>query len=61
MSKNAVEILLVKGLIAELPPEQAEAAHDLAGHLRLVLKQAGEPVNQLALSLVGLEMLDAAE
>ncbi len=48
-------ILLIKGMISELPADQREAVEEVAGHLRRVLTSAGEPVGTMALALVGAE------
>lgn len=55
MNEYEQQILMIKGLISELPAAQSEACHELAEHIRRVIKQAGEPVGTLALALVGLE------
>lgn len=60
MTAEQQNILLIKGLITELPADQAEACHELAEHLRRVIKQAGEPVGTMALALVGAEAQERA-
>lgn len=57
MSEDEQTILMIKGAIASLPPDQSEACNELADHIRRVVKQAGEGVGVLALSLVGAEYL----
>lgn len=60
MTVEQQNILMIKGLITELPAAQAEACHELAEHLRRVIKQAGEPVGTMALALVGAEAQERA-
>lgn len=60
MTSEQQTLLMIKGLISELPADQAEACHELADHLRRVIKQAGEPVGLMALALVGAEAQEAA-
>lgn len=55
MTTEQQNILIIKGAIAELPAAQREACNELADHLRRVIKQAGSPVGQFALALVGAE------
>jgi hypothetical protein len=54
-SQDLETILLIKGAISELPAAQMEACQELAEHIRMVIKTAGEPVGTLALALVGAE------
>lgn len=57
MTKEEQEtILMIKGAIAELPPELEEACNELAEHMRRQINVAGDPVGRLALALVGAEM-----
>lgn len=56
MTQEEQTVLMIKGLISELPAAQAEAVKELAEHIRQSCKVAGDPVGQLALSLVGAEM-----
>lgn len=56
MSEYEQTVLMLKGLISELPPVQREACEELADHLRLQIETAGEPVGLLAISLVGAEL-----
>lgn len=55
MTQEQQTVLLIKGVISELPAAQKEACNELADHIRRVIKQAGEPVGTLALALVGAE------
>ena len=49
-------LLLIKGLISELPPAQEEACLELAEHISRLCDSAGSPVGPLAVALVGVEM-----
>jgi hypothetical protein len=55
VSADQTQVLIIKGLITTLPPDQSEACLEVAEHLRRVIKMAGEPVGTLALALVGAE------
>jgi hypothetical protein len=55
MTQEQQTILLIKGAISELPAAQEEACNELAEHIRMSCKVAGEPVGTLALALVGAE------
>ena len=55
MKQEQEAVLLIKGLIAEMPADQAEACNELAEHIRQACKVAGDPVGIIALSLVGAE------
>lgn len=55
MSAEQHTVLLIKGVISELPAAQAEACKELAEHIRQVIKTAGEPVGSIALALVAAE------
>ena len=55
MTQEEQNVLLIKGLISELPAAQSEACLELAEHIRSTIKVAGEPVGTLALALVGAE------
>lgn len=55
MTQEQETVLLIKGLIAEMPADQAEACNELAEHIRRACKVAGDPVGTIALSLVGAE------
>lgn len=48
-------VLLIKGAISELPPEDQEAVNELAEFIRTNCKNAGEIVGGFALALVGAE------
>ena len=54
MTQDQQVVLVIKGAIAELPADQAEACNELAEHIRCVVKQAGD-VGLMALALVGAE------
>ena len=56
MTEDEQTILIIKGMISDLPPAEAEACKELAEHIRGVIKVAGEPVGTLALALVGAEV-----
>ena len=55
MTTEQETVLLIKGLISELPTDQLETCEELAEHIRRAVKLAGDPVGQLALALVGAE------
>lgn len=61
MTPEEETILIIKGTIAELPPELAEATNELAEFIRMNVKRAGNPVGTLAIALVGAEMQRDAE
>ena len=52
-----LEILIIKGVISDLPAAQAEACNELADHIRRAVVTAGEPVGTIALMLVGAEIM----
>lgn len=53
---NAVmAVLLIKGVISELPAGQMQSCLELAEHIRQACRAAGEPVGTLAIALVGAE------
>jgi len=56
MTREQETVLLCKGIISELPPDQEKACNELAEHLRRVVRQAGNPVGTLAFALVGSEL-----
>lgn len=49
------QTLLIKGLISELPPEDAALCHKIADEIRTLCKTDNEGIGILALSLVGAE------
>lgn len=53
MTEDQKNILLIKGMIMELPDAQREACIELAEHITMQIKVAGSPVGELALALVG--------
>jgi len=55
MTTEQQTVLLIKGVISELPEDQREACNELAHHIRLLIKNAGEPVGTLAIALIGAE------
>lgn len=55
MSEEEKTVILIKGVMSELPDDQLEACLELAQHIRTCVKTAGEPVGTLALALVGAE------
>lgn len=55
MNTEEQTVLMIKGLISELPSEQREACLALVQSLKDQLKSAGEPVASIALALVGAE------
>ena len=55
MSEEQQTLLMIQGAISQLPAAQEEACNELAEHIRMVIKQAGEPVGTMALALVGAE------
>lgn len=61
MSEDQITVLAIKGAISELPPHQEEACNDLAEHIRRMIKEAGSPVGELAIALVGAELQAANE
>lgn len=55
MTEDQELVLVIKGLISDLPPAEREACEELAGHIRQCCRVAGEIVGTLALTLVGAE------
>jgi hypothetical protein len=55
MNEDEQLILVIKGKISELSPDQAKACLDAADHIRLAIKQSGEGIGAMALFLVGAE------
>ena len=53
-------ILLIKGVISELTPEQQKACKQVADRLRQIVLEAGD-VGGLAFALVGAELQAMAE
>lgn len=49
-------LLIVKGVISELPAVQQEACNELAHHICVQIERAGSPVGPLAMALVGAKM-----
>jgi hypothetical protein len=45
----------IKDEISALPPHQEEACNELAEYMRRIIREAGSPVGELALALVGAE------
>lgn len=61
MTHDQQTLLMIKGAISELPPEQREACMRLVDQLRLMIEsvngQFGKaPVGELAIALVGAEI-----
>lgn len=55
MTQEQQTVLVIKGVISELPAAQVEACNELAELMRAQIRRAGEPVGTLALALVGAE------
>ena len=55
MTNEEQTLLMIKGLISQLPVAEQEATNELAEHMRRMIASAGEPVGTLALALVGAE------
>ena len=60
MNESQATVLLIKGVISELPADQREACLELIDHIRRGLAQAGDPVSTLAIALIGAEAQAAA-
>lgn len=56
MTAEEETVLMIKGVISQLPQVDREACEELADHFRLQMLTAGDPVGSLALALVGAEM-----
>ena len=54
MTQEQRTVLIIKGIVSELPDDQREACEEVAEHIRRVIKQAGE-VGLLAVALVAAE------
>jgi hypothetical protein len=57
MTQEQITLLAIKAAISELPPEHEERCNELAEHIRRMIKEAGSPVGDLALALVGQERI----
>lgn len=55
MTQEQQTVLLIKGLISELPEDQRQICNELVSRIRLFCESAGEPVGSLALALIGAE------
>jgi len=55
MTNEEETVLMIKGLIASLPPAESEACLELAEFFRQNIKKAGT-VGPLAIALVGAEL-----
>ena len=55
MTNEEQTVLMIRGLIESLPPDQADACKELAEFIRMNVNRAGDPVGQIALALVGAE------
>lgn len=56
MTKEQETVLMIKGMIADLPPAQAEAVKELVKHIKGCILKAGVPVGSLAIALIRAEM-----
>lgn len=59
--EEQLTILAIKGAISELPPEHEERCLALVGHIQRMVIEAGSPVGELAVALVGAELQAAID
>ena len=55
MTNEEQTVLIIKGLISELPAEQREACYALIVDVKHLTADAGEPMATLVLALLGAE------
>lgn len=55
MSAEQETVLLIKGMISELPTAEREQVTELVSHIRAAMDQAGTVVGTLAIALIGAE------
>jgi hypothetical protein len=55
--EERIRVTMFKVVISSLPPHQEDACNELAEHVRRMVKDAGSPVGELAVSLVAAELL----
>lgn len=56
LTEEQITILAIKGAISELAPEHEERCNELVAHMRKMIIEAGSPVGELAIALVGAEL-----
>jgi hypothetical protein len=56
MTSEEQTVLLIRGMISQLPAAEREACEELVDHMKRAAKMAGEPVGTLAVALLGAEM-----
>ena len=60
MTEEQQTVLMIKGLISELPKEQIEACYKLIDDIKHLMAEAGEPVGTLSVALIGAELQAAS-
>lgn len=61
LTEEQITILAIKGAISELPPRQQEKCMRLVQDIHYMLTEAGSPVGELAVALVGAELQAAID
>ena len=61
MTEDELTILAIKGVISELPQDQQQACEALIKQIRELMKQAGSPVGECAIALIGAELQAEAD
>jgi hypothetical protein len=61
MSKEEKDLLMLKGILSDLPAGQEKACKELSEHILTLCKTAGSPVGELALAMAGMKAQLALE
>ena len=56
MSDEQDTLLMIRGAIATMPPETQECVHEMAEHIRAMIRRAAKGEGQMAVALVGAEL-----
>lgn len=56
MTEEEQTVLMIKGMIASLPPASREQCEAMVEHLRRMVSDAGDVVGPLSIALVGAEL-----
>ena len=56
MTEEQETVLMIKGMIASLPPATQEQCEEMVEHLRRMVSDAGDVVGPMAIALVGAEL-----
>lgn len=61
MKQEEQNLLMLKGILSDLPADQKEACEELCDHILMLCKVAGDPVGTLALAAAGMKAQLALE